>query len=139
MSADGGELLARWCNSSRTDNPARQAIDVSTEYVHGSPDGLERRRVVRRPVSGQSAAIPHIVSVQVMDISRAGVLLAADCPLTPGSQGTLCLDINGNAFRADIEVQRVARARVPGHRHELGASFLTTTIEHDLLLRRIKS
>jgi hypothetical protein len=112
---------------------------MTTDYVHGSPDGLERRRAARRPVNGQSAAMPLVVSVQVMDISRAGVLLAADCSLTPGSQGTLCLDINGSAFTADIQVQRVAGARTPGHRYELGASFLTATMEHDLLLRRIKS
>jgi PilZ domain-containing protein len=112
---------------------------MTTEYVQGSPGGLERRRAVRRPVNGQSAAISLVVSVQVMDVSRTGVLFATDSSLAPGSQGTLCLDINGNAFRAEIKVQRVARARVPGDRHELGASFLTTTIEHDLLLRRIQS
>jgi hypothetical protein len=81
--------------------------------------------------------MPIVASVQVMDISRAGVLFAADCTFTPGDKGTLCVDINGSAFKAAIQVQRIVPARTGGHRHELGASFLTPGPEHDLLLRHI--
>ena len=79
--------------------------------------------------------MPIVASVQVMDISRTGVLLAADCRFSPGDSGTLCVDINGTSFKAAIQVQRVAPGRTGGHRHELGASFLTLNPGHDLLLR----
>jgi PilZ domain len=110
---------------------------MNTDHVYGSPDGRERRRAVRRRVEDQPAAMPIVASVRVMDISRTGVLLAADCPFTPGDRGTLCVDINGSSFKAAIQVQRVAPARTGGHRHELGASFLTLSPEQDLLLRQI--
>jgi hypothetical protein len=81
--------------------------------------------------------MPIVASVQVMDISRAGVLLAADCAFTPGDTGTLCVDINGSSFKAAIQVERIAPARAADHRHELGASFLTAGPEHDFLLRHL--
>ena len=81
--------------------------------------------------------MPIVASVRVMDISRAGVLLAADCSFAPGDKGSLCVDLNGSSFKAAIEVRRIAPARTQGHRHELGASFLTAGPEHDLLLRHI--
>ena len=77
--------------------------------------------------------MPIVASVQVMDISRTGVLLAADCAFAPGDSGTLCVEINGSSLNATIQVQRVAPARTSGHRHELGASFLTSSPEHNLL------
>jgi hypothetical protein len=76
-----------------------------------------------------------IACVQVMDISRAGVLLAADCSCTPGDEGTLCVDINGRSFKAAIRMERIATARTVGHRHELGASFLNVSPDYDLLLK----
>ena len=110
---------------------------MNTDHVCGSPDGAERRRAVRRRIEDQTAAMPFVASVQVIDISRAGVLLAADCSFTPGDTGTLCVDINGRSFKAAIQVLRIAPARTGDHRHELGASFLTPGPEHDLLLKHI--
>ena len=81
--------------------------------------------------------MPIVASVQVMDISRTGVLLAADCAFSPGDRGTLCAGINGSSLNAAIQVQRVARPRTGGHRHELGASFLTPSPERNLLLGHI--
>ena len=78
-----------------------------------------------------------VVLVRVMDISRMGVLLAVDCFFIRGDSGTLCVDINGSSFKAAIQVQRVAPGRTGDHRYELGASFLTLSPEHDLLLRHI--
>jgi len=72
-----------------------------------------------------------------MDISRTGVLLAADCSFAPGDTGTLCVDLNGSSFKAAIQVQRIVPAKTAGHRHELGASFLTAGPEHELLLGHI--
>ena len=110
---------------------------MNTDHVNGSPDGRERRRAVRRRVEDQPAAMPIVASVRVMDISRTGVLLAADCPFTRGDSGTLCVDINGSSFKAAIQVQRVAPGRTGDHRYELGASFLTLSPQHDHLLRHI--
>jgi hypothetical protein len=110
---------------------------MNTDRVYESAHGRERRRAVRHRVEDQPASLPIIASVQLLDISRTGVLLAADCPLIPGDQGTLCVDINGSSFKAAIQVQRVVPARTGGHRHELGASFLTSDPEHNLLLRQL--
>jgi Tfp pilus assembly protein PilZ len=111
--------------------------EMNTDPVCGSPNGEERRRAVRRRVDDQLAAMPFVASVQVIDISRAGVLLAADCAFTAGDEGTLCVDINGSSFKAAIQVQRIAPARTGSHRHEVGATFLSPGPEHDLLLRHI--
>jgi len=78
--------------------------------------------------------MPIVASVQVMDISRTGVLLAGDCALTAGDRGMLCVDINGSSLNTAIQVQRVAPARTGGHRYELGASFLTSSPGRNLLL-----
>ena len=110
---------------------------MNTQDACGSPDLRERRRAVRRRVENQRAALPIVASVQVMDISRGGVLVAADCAFNPDDKGTLCVDINGSSFKAVIQVQRIAPARTAGHRHELGASFLTAGPEYDLLLTHI--
>jgi len=110
---------------------------MNTDNVSGNPGGGERRRAVRRRVDDQRAAMPFVASVQVIDISRAGVLLATDCSFTSGDTGTLCVEINGTSFKAAIQVQRIAPARIGGHRHEVGATFLTPGPDHDLLLRHI--
>ena len=81
--------------------------------------------------------MPIVASVEVIDISRAGVLLATDCSFTLGDTGTLCVDINGRSLKAAIQVQRIAPARTGSHRHEVGASFLTAGPEHDFLPRHI--
>src|SRR5262245_41692361 len=93
---------------------------MNTDHVYGSPDGRERRRAVRRRVEDGSASMPIVASVQAIDVSRAGVLLGDGCAFTPGDKGTLCVDTNGSSSKADIEVQRIARARAYGHRHESG-------------------
>jgi len=106
--------------------------------VYGSPDRRERRRAARQRIEDQVASMPIVASVQVIDISRTGVLLAADCTFTPGDRGTLCVDINGRSLKAAIQVRRVAPARTGGsHRHELGASFVTSAAEPNLLFRQL--
>ena len=112
-------------------------MNENTVHVFGSPHGRERRRAVRRRVEDQTAAMPIVASVQVMDISRTGVLLVADSAFTPGDEGTLCVDINGQSFKAAIQVQRIAPARHGNHGHEAGASFLTAGPEYDFLLRHL--
>ena len=110
------------------------STEMNMHHVSGSPGGRERRRAVRRRVEDQPASMPFIASVQVMDISRTGVLLAADCAFTPGDRGTLCVEINGSSLNAAIQVERVAPARTGGHRYELGSSFVTSSPERNLLL-----
>jgi PilZ domain len=107
-----------------------------TECVKGSPEGRERRRAVRRPVDGHMAIVPVVLPVQVLDISSSGVLLTADCALHPGRGGMLCLDMNGEPFRGEIQVQRMASAARPDS-YEMGASFLSLSPEYRHILRRI--
>ena len=83
---------------------------MTTEYVQGNPEGRERRRVVRRPIDGHMAIVPVVLPVRVIDISTSGVLLTADCPIHPGRGGMLCLDMNGEPFRGEIRVKRIASA-----------------------------
>src|SRR6478672_9656287 len=106
---------------------------MNTDHIYGSPDGRERRRAVRRRVEDQPAAMPIVAPVRVMDISRTGVLLAADCRFSPGDSGTLCVDINGSSLTASREVKRVAPGRTGAHRLALGASFLPLNPDHDRL------
>jgi PilZ domain len=135
MSAPCGGFLAR-----RRKSVTVHALstEMNTDHVYGSPDGRERRRAARRPVADQPASMPIVASAQVIDISRTGVLLAADCLFTPGDRGTVCVDINRSSLKAAIQVQRVAPNRTGGsHRHELGASFVTPSGEHNLLFRHL--
>ncbi|HEU5254490.1 MAG TPA: PilZ domain-containing protein [Vicinamibacterales bacterium] len=110
---------------------------MNTDHVYGSPDGRERRRAARRRIEGQSASMPIVASVQVIDISRTGVLLAADRTFAPGDRGRLCVDINGSSLKAAIQVRRVASSSTGGsHRHQLGASFVTSSSDHNLFFRQ---
>ena len=83
----------------------------------------ERRRFPRHETAGQLATVPASVNVRVLDISVAGVLLHSSESVEPGTMGNLRLHLDGSAFRADVQVQRVAAepAGVPGYR--LGATF----------------
>lgn len=81
--------------------------------------------------------MPIVASVQVIDISRTGVLLAADRTFAPGDRGRLCVDINGSSLKAAIQVRRVASSSTGGsHRHQLGASFVTSSSDHNLFFRQ---
>ena len=123
--------------SASTPDATRFFPPMTTEYVQGSPEGRERRRAVRRPIDGHMAIVPVVLPVQVIDISTSGVLLSADCPIHPGRGGMLCLDMNGEPFRGEIQVKRIASAASRPDSYEMGASFLSLSPEYRHILRRI--
>ena len=85
----------------------------------------ERRRFPRHDVEGQLATLPATVNVQVIDISVAGVLLHSSEAVAVGTKGSLRLHLDGAAFRADVQVQRVAAAETAGTAgYRLGATFV---------------
>jgi PilZ domain-containing protein len=96
----------------------------------------ERRRFPRIDASGQLATVPASVNVRVLDISVAGVLLHSGEPVEAGMKGNLRLHLDGSAFRADVQVQRVAEAPdgTPGYR--LGATFVGLTPDLRQLIER---
>ena len=53
---------------------------------------------------GELLVLPVPVSVQVVDISVAGVLLQSSRPVGVGTRGSLRLNIGGAPFLADVDV-----------------------------------
>jgi len=102
----------------------------------------ERRRSVRVAVEPSNVAhLPIAQSVQVLDISLAGVLLHATRRIDPGTRGSLRLNLWGSPFSADVEVRRVAPILDNG-RHEgyrVGATFVAISAEHRQLIERFAS
>ena len=97
----------------------------------------ERRRFPRHDTTGQLATVPASVNVRVLDISVAGVLLHSSEAVVAGSKGNLRLQLDGSAFRADVQVQRVAEepAGASGG-YRLGATFVGLSPELRHLIER---
>ena len=73
-----------------------------------TPGSHERRRSPRREVvDGELAVLPWGMSVQILDISTAGVLVQSAQTARSGATGRLTLTIGGEPFSADVEVRRV--------------------------------
>jgi len=84
----------------------------------------ERRRFPRHDTTGQLATVPASVNVRVLDISVAGVLLHSSEAVVAGTKGNLRLHLDGSAFRADVQVQRVAEEPAGASGYRLGATFV---------------
>ena len=89
----------------------------------------ERRRFPRHDVEGELATLPASVNVQVIDISVAGVLLHSSEAVAVGTKGSLRLHLDGAAFRADVQVQRVAAESAGTAGYRLGATFVGLSSE----------
>lgn len=79
-------------------------------------------------VGGELAILPVSLSVQLLDISLAGVLVHSSQPSKPGSRGRLRLDLSGQPFSAEVEVCRVAPGAGNGYR--IGVRFVDLSEEH---------
>jgi hypothetical protein len=79
--------------------------------------------------------MPSSLSVQLLDITEAGVLLQASQPVDDGSEGRLSLNLDGVPLKASLHVERVAAAeQPPGYR--VGATFVDLTSDQRQLIRR---
>jgi hypothetical protein len=96
----------------------------------------ERRRFPRHDTTGQLATVPASVDVRVLDISVAGVLLHTSEAVVAGTKGNLRLHLDGSAFRADVQVQRVAAEPAGASGYRLGATFVGLSPDHRLLIER---
>jgi c-di-GMP-binding flagellar brake protein YcgR len=98
----------------------------------------ERRRAARYPTkAGEIVLLPFPVTVQVMDISAAGVLVQANRPIEVGTQGSLRLNIDGTVFQAEVNVRRVAPvASGKDLTYRIGAEFVRITPEHRQVIER---
>ena len=96
----------------------------------------ERRRCLRHDTTGQLATVPASVNVRVLDISVAGVLLHSSESVDIGTKGNLRLHLDGSAFRADVQVQRVAAAPDGSAGYRLGATFVGLNTDLRQLIER---
>ena len=96
----------------------------------------ERRQFPRHDTPGQLATVTASVNVRVLDISVAGVLLHSSEAVAAGTEGHLRLHLDGSAFRADVQVQRVAAAPAGTAGYRVGATFVGLSPDLRQLIER---
>ena len=96
----------------------------------------ERRRFPRRPVKGDSARVPVVQQVRIVDISAAGVLLYSARALEVGTRASLRLSLDGKPFVAEIQVQRVISNPGDASGCSVGAKFIAVSAEDRQLIER---
>ena len=96
----------------------------------------ERRRAPRREVvDGERAVLPWGMSVQILDISTAGVLVQSAQFARAGVTGRLTLTLGGQPFSADVEVRRVVPVTGSGD-CRLGMMFIDLSVENRRTIER---
>jgi hypothetical protein len=93
------------------------------------PEALqERRRFPRTTVAaGHELKMPLQMTVQVLDISANGVLIAAPQRLEPGAIAEIQTRLGADPVRMRVEVKRVAPDAAPGKsagRYRMGSRFV---------------
>jgi hypothetical protein len=98
----------------------------------------ERRRSPRYVLDyGEFVGLPFSLTVQVMDITTAGVLLQSPRPIQVGSRGALRLTIGDQSLTTDVAVIRLsAPAAGTDAQYRIGAQFVGMSPEHRRLLER---
>jgi len=98
----------------------------------------ERRRSRRHTVDyGEFAGVPFSLTVQIMDISVAGVLLQSSRPVKVGVRGALRLTIGGQSLTTDVAVTRVSPHAIgTDERYRIGAMFVGISPEHRQMIER---
>lgn len=91
----------------------------------------EQRRAPRVRDSGVRSAIRTRANVQVVDVSRDGVLLQTDKPFEVGSHCTLRLMLGGTPFTAAVAIRHVSviSADRRSCSYRVGAAFLGLTTD----------
>jgi PilZ domain len=102
---------------------------------------MEERRRSRR-VAAHNAELTLLslsMTVQVLDISLAGVLLQSSRLVEAGARGCLRLSLGGTPFSADVTVQRVVPSGSLAGGYRLGATFVAISPEHRQVIQRFTS
>lgn len=88
----------------------------------------ERRRFPRTTVAaGHELKMPLQMTVQLLDISPSGVLVAAPLPLNPGTRAELQTRLGAAPVHVEVQVRRIAPEGLPGRpsgRFRLGATMV---------------
>ena len=88
----------------------------------------ERRRFPRTTVAaGHELRMPLQMTVQLLDISANGVLVAAPQPLEPGAIAEIQSRLGADPVLMQVEVKRVAPDGAPGRpagRYRMGSRFV---------------
>jgi c-di-GMP-binding flagellar brake protein YcgR len=96
----------------------------------------ERRRSPRYEIStGELAVLPVAISVQILDISPAGVLLQSTHSTTVGSRGRLTMTMDGLPFSAEVEVRRISLG-MSNVGHRIGVMFVDLNPECQQMIER---
>ena len=89
----------------------------------------ERRRFPRTTVdAGHELRMPLQMTVQLLDISATGVLVAAPQPLEPGAVAEIQTRLGADPVLMQVEVKRVAPDAAPGKpagRYRLGSRLVS--------------
>jgi hypothetical protein len=89
----------------------------------------ERRRYPRTTVAaGHELRMPLQMTVQLLDMSAAGVLVAAPQPLEPGAIAEIQTRLGADPILMQVEVKRVAPDGAPGKptgRYRLGSRLVS--------------
>lgn len=100
----------------------------------------ERRRSKRLAVPYAELALLSLsMTVQVLDISLAGVLLQSSRLVHAGARGSLRLSLGGTPFSADVTVQRVVPSGSLAYGYRIGATFVAISLEHRQVIERFTS
>jgi hypothetical protein len=87
--------------------------------------------------AGQTAELPQVVSVQVLDITVAGVLFQVNRPVKIGSRVPLRLVIDGRSLVTEVAVVRVSPvSSAPGSDFQVGGKFVSMGLEHRQIIER---
>jgi c-di-GMP-binding flagellar brake protein YcgR len=87
---------------------------------------VERRssRRVRVPPGAVAVTMPMSATVQVLDMSETGMLLAAAQPVEVGRRGRLRVRIGHELVSVEVEVRRIESGRPGSGAYRLGAEYV---------------
>lgn len=100
----------------------------------------ERRRLRRLALpEDASVELKMSIPVQILDLSRAGVMLGSSTELTVGDRAELHATIGPESFSVSVEIRHVAVETQPRGRirYRAGAILAPMTAEQQVLLDRI--
>ena len=99
---------------------------------------VERRRHRRISSEQVDVSVPHVTSVEVLDISAGGALLSTGASLEVGHRAQLRTLLAGEPFTAWVQVERVGEGTFSGDglRHRLGVTFSSLDDNGRKLLQR---
>jgi hypothetical protein len=103
------------------DDVLRHVARTGREHPGSDP---ERRRADRRPIrEGSEIQRATWTSVELIDISTAGVLFVASQEISLGERGQLRMRLGHSGFVGEIEVRRIDRRALPSGGYRVGAIF----------------